>query len=54
LTIFLGCAATQKQEGTGEYVDDTVITAKVKSAIMGDNSLKVTEINVETFKGWCS
>ncbi|HBI15298.1 MAG TPA: BON domain-containing protein [Desulfobulbaceae bacterium] len=51
LTIFLGCAATQKQEGTGEYVDDTVITAKVKAAIMGDNSLKVTEINVETFKG---
>jgi len=51
LTIFLGCAATQKQEGTGEYVDDTVITAKVIAAIMGDNSLKVTEINVETFKG---
>lgn len=51
LTIFLGCAATQKQEGTGEYVDDTVITAKVKAAIMGDSTLKVTEINVETFKG---
>jgi len=51
LTIFLGCAATQKQEGTGEFVDDTVITAKVKAAILGDSSLKVTEINVETFKG---
>jgi osmotically-inducible protein OsmY len=51
LTIFLGCASTQKQEGTGEYVDDTVITAKVKAAILGDNSLKVTEINVETHKG---
>lgn len=51
LTIFLGCAATQKQEGTGEYVDDTVITAKVKAAILGDSSLKVIEINVETYKG---
>ena len=51
LTIFLGCASTQKQAGTGEYIDDTVITTKVKSAILGDSSLKVTEINVETFKG---
>lgn len=51
LTIFLGCASTQKQAGTGEYIDDTVITTKVKSAIFGDPSLKVAEINVETFKG---
>lgn len=47
----VGCASTHKQEGTGEYVDDTVITTKVKAAIMGDASLKATEINVETFKG---
>lgn len=47
----LGCAATPKQEGTGEYIDDTVITAKVKAAILDDPTLKVTEINVETFKG---
>lgn len=51
LTIFFGCASTSKQEGTGEYVDDTVITAKVKAAILGDSSMKSTEINVETFKG---
>lgn len=51
LTVFLGCASTQKQAGIGEYVDDTVITAKVKSAILGDSALKVAEINVETFKG---
>ncbi|RPH40491.1 MAG: BON domain-containing protein, partial [Desulfobulbaceae bacterium] len=51
LTIFLGCASTSKQEGTGEYVDDTVITAKVKAAILGDSSLNPSEINVETFKG---
>lgn len=49
--LFLGCASTSKQEGTGEYVDDTVITTKVKAAILGDASLKSAEINVETFKG---
>jgi osmotically-inducible protein OsmY len=48
---FLGCASTPKQEGTGEYVDDTVITTKVKAAVFGDASLKSAEINVETFKG---
>jgi osmotically-inducible protein OsmY len=47
----LGCASTAKQEGTGEYVDDTVITAKVKAAIFNEPTLKSAEINVETFKG---
>ncbi len=47
----LGCAATSTREGTGEYIDDTVITAKVKAAILEDPGLKVSEINVETFKG---
>ena len=47
----LGCASTAKSEGTGEYVDDTVITAKVKTAILKEPGLKSTEINVETFKG---
>jgi osmotically-inducible protein OsmY len=46
-----GCASTSTKEGTGEYVDDSVITAKVKSAIYNDPTLKVNEINVETFKG---
>jgi osmotically-inducible protein OsmY len=47
----LGCASTPKQESTGEYVDDTVITGKVKTAIFNEPSLKSAEINVETFKG---
>jgi osmotically-inducible protein OsmY len=51
LAFFLGCASTPKQEGTGEYVDDTVITTKVKAAIFNEPSLKSAEINVETFKG---
>ena len=51
MVSLLGCASTATKEGTGEYVDDSVITAKVKAAIFGDESLKSAEINVETFKG---
>src|SRR3989339_856407 len=51
LASILGCASTSTQEGTGEYVDDTVITTKVKAAIFGEPTLKSTEIKVETFKG---
>jgi len=47
----LGCASTATHEGTGEYVDDSVITAKVKTAIFNEPTLKSSEINVETFKG---
>ena len=50
-TFFIGCASTAKHEGTGEYVDDSVITTKVKAAILEEPNLKSSEINVETFKG---
>lgn len=51
LLFSLGCASTSTQEGTGEYVDDSVITTKVKAAIFNEPTLKSAEINVETFKG---
>lgn len=51
LVFFVGCAATEKREGTGEYIDDTVLTTKVKAAVFNEPSLKSAEINVETFKG---
>jgi osmotically-inducible protein OsmY len=51
ITAFLGCAGTDKRESTGEYVDDSVITTKVKAAIFDEPSLKFMQINVETFKG---
>jgi osmotically-inducible protein OsmY len=47
----LGCASTSKTAGTGEYIDDSVITTKVKAAIFNEPTLKSAEINVETFKG---
>jgi osmotically-inducible protein OsmY len=51
LSLLGACASTARQEGTGEYVDDTVITTKVKAAVLNDAALKSSEINVETFKG---
>jgi hyperosmotically inducible protein len=51
LAVLAGCASTQTQESTGEYVDDAAITAKVKSAIFDDPALKVFDIGVETFRG---
>jgi osmotically-inducible protein OsmY len=51
LAALAGCAGTPTTESTGEYIDDTVITAKVKAAILNEPSLKSAEISVETFKG---
>jgi len=44
-------AAASTKESAGEYVDDAVITTKVKAAVLEEPSLKSAEINVETFKG---
>jgi osmotically-inducible protein OsmY len=46
-----GCASTPTQSSVGEAIDDTVITARVKTAIFNDPELSAAEINVETFKG---
>jgi osmotically-inducible protein OsmY len=51
IAIFVACASTSKQESTGEYVDDSVITTKVKSLLGADDFLKSFEISVETNKG---
>jgi hyperosmotically inducible protein len=50
-TSVLNFAETSKQEGNGEYFDDSVVTTKVKAAIFNEPSLKSAEMNVETFKG---
>jgi hypothetical protein len=51
LASLLGCAGTSTQSSTGEYIDDTVITTRVKAAIFNDPLLKSAQINVETFRG---
>ena len=51
ITAFMACASTPTTSGTGEYVDDSVITSKVKSAFLTAEDLKSFDIGVETFKG---
>jgi hyperosmotically inducible protein len=51
IATLVACASTSKQSGTGEYVDDSVITTKVKSELAADDFLKSFEISVETYKG---
>jgi len=50
-TIFMACASTSTQESTGQYVDDSVITSKVKSLLANDDFFKSFKISVETYKG---
>ena len=51
IAAFVACASTSKQASTGEYVDDSVITTKVKSMLAADDFLKSFQIGVETYKG---
>lgn len=51
LALAFGCSSSPSKEGSGELVDDAVVTAKVKAEIVQAPTLKTSEINVETFKG---
>ena len=51
LASLVSCAGSRTQESTGQYVDDSTITAKVKAAIFEEDSLKSTQITVVTYKG---
>lgn len=51
IAVFAACASTSQRESTGEYVDDSVITTKVKSLLAADDFLKSFQIGVETYKG---
>jgi len=49
--LIAGCAGGTTYESTGEFLDDSVLTTKVNTSILGDSRLKLMQINVETFKG---
>lgn len=54
LVLFLSlvaCHATPTRESTGEYIDDSTITTKVKTALLGAKDIPSGSISVETFKG---
>jgi len=51
IATLAACASTRTHESTGEYVDDSVITTKVKSLLAADDFLKSFQISVETYQG---
>ena len=51
IATFAACTSTRTHESTGEYVDDSVITTKVKALLANDDFFKSFQINVETYKG---
>ena len=51
IATFAACATTRTQSSAGEYVDDSVITTKVKSLLAEDDFLKSFKISVETYQG---
>ena len=46
-----GCASTSTHESTGEYIDDSTVTAKIKAALVKDPVVSAIAISVETYKG---
>src|SRR5260370_37769372 len=50
-TLAAACAATPTQESTVGYIDDSTITAKVKTNLAQDNKVSATDIHVKTYKG---
>ena len=51
VTIVAACAATPVRESTGEFIDDALITTKIKSQLAGDDIMRAFQISVETFRG---
>lgn len=45
------CSSTATRESTGEYIDDSAITTKVKAAFVKDETVKAMDVQVETFRG---
>ena len=46
-----GCAATSERRSTGEVIDDTTITTKVKANLLADPVVSLFAISVETSRG---
>lgn len=51
IAVIGACASTSTRESTGEYVDDSVITTKIKSMLAADDFLKSFKIGVKTYRG---
>lgn len=50
LAFIVGCTSTPVSESTGEFVDNTVITTKVKAAMAKEEIESLLSVEVATFK----
>ena len=51
VVTMLGCAGSRTQKSAGDVIDDGVIGAKVKTALLADEEVSGLQVEVETFKG---
>jgi len=51
IAMFAGCASTPQKSSTGDFIDDSVITTKIKAQLAKDDLLKSFQISVESRKG---
>ncbi len=50
IAMMIGCSGTEKKQSTGEYIDDSAITSKIKSALAADPTVSAMDVKVKTFK----
>jgi osmotically-inducible protein OsmY len=52
MALFIAsCSGGKKHESTGEYFDDMVLSTKIRTSILADSRLKLSQIDIETYKG---
>jgi osmotically-inducible protein OsmY len=51
IAVFSACASTRTHESAGAYIDDSVITTKIKAQIAADDFLKSFQVSVKTYQG---
>jgi osmotically-inducible protein OsmY len=47
----VACSSTPTRESTGEYIDDSAISNKIRAQLIGDKDLNLFQIDVTTYKG---
>ena len=51
ITGITGCAGNRYTQSTGERIDDTASSSRVRSALASDTQYKYGDVSVQTFKG---
>jgi osmotically-inducible protein OsmY len=49
--MLISCSSTESRESTGQYVDNSIISGKIKSKLISDSIAGGSSIDVESYKG---